>query len=213
MEFSLKSLKKNIIFVDDSLVIFNKPNNFLSVQGKGFKGLNCLSLNLKKLFSKIYVVHRLDMATSGLIIFARKKYSQVNLCKQFQSRRVKKEYIAKVHGFVEGQGSICIPIIADIKNKPKQKVCFFSGKNAYTRYKNLHYNEMDNVSRVLLEPYTGRTHQLRVHMKFIGHTILGDRLYSHGQGDVDKMYLHSSKISFEHPTSSKILEFNSTPDF
>ena len=213
MVYSPKLIKKNIIYLDNSIIIFNKPYNFLSVQGRGFKGLNCLSLTLKKLFPEIFIVHRLDMATSGLIIFARNKDSQIHLCTQFQNREIKKEYIAVVHGHIRGDDYIILPIIPDINNRPKQKICYSNGKHSITRYKSLKFNEKDNSTRVLLEPYTGRTHQLRIHMKYSGHTIIGDGLYSSQKNTHRRLMLHSSRIKFQHPVTNGVLELESAPDF
>ena len=213
MAYSLSYLKKNILYCDDSIIAFNKPHNFLSVPGRGFGGLNCLSANLKKIFSEIYVVHRLDMATSGVIFYARNKESQIDLCKQFEKREILKEYVAVVHGRLVGSGFITLPIISDKKNKLVQKICHMNGKKSLTKYTSLEFDIYNNTTRVLLEPFTGRTHQLRVHMKSVGHTIVGDNLYSMMADKSHRMLLHSQRAKIKHPEKNMSLEVKSTPEF
>ena len=161
------------------------------------------------------LVHRLDLDTSGIIIFARTASSQVFLNKQFENQRVEKTYLARVKGHInEDEGKIDLPIIVDWPNRPIQKVCFLTGKRSITSYTVLK-REINNISRVQLKPVTGRTHQLRLHMKSIGHPIIGDPLYA-DEGTFrisNRLELHSLRLQITHPKTNKLITFFSSVPF
>lgn len=166
----------DLIYQDDSLLLANKPAGLLAVPGRGTDKQDCLSTRLQQEFPDALVVHRLDMSTSGLMVFARGAEMQRRLSLMFHEREVEKRYVAVVSGKLETEiGEVDLPIVADWPNRPLQKIDTESGKPSLTRYRVLS-NEGDNT-RVELEPVTGRTHQLRVHMAAIGHPVLGDALY------------------------------------
>ena len=163
--------------VDEHLLVCDKPAGLLAVPGRGEAGRDCLLARLQPRWPDLEVVHRLDMATSGLIVFARGKAAQRALSIAFASRSVSKRYVAVVQGEVTpAEGEIDLPLIADWPQRPKQKVDFASGKPSLTRYRVL--QAQGGTTRLELEPVTGRSHQLRVHLMAIGHPILGDALYA-----------------------------------
>src|ERR1035437_9847632 len=164
-----------LIYCDASLLVVNKPAGLLSVPGRGADKQDCLSARIQREFSDALVVHRLDMATSGLMVFARSVEMQRRLSEMFRERAVGKRYVALVSGKLEpATGEVNLPIIADWPNRPLRKIDLIVGKPSLTRYRTLSF--IDGFVRVELEPVTGRTHQLRVHMAAIGHPILGDAL-------------------------------------
>ncbi len=179
--------------------------------GRGADMQNCLSTQLQQQFPDALVVHRLDMATSGLMLFALSTVMQRQLSLMFSERQIGKGYIAVVQGKMESSaGEINLPISADWPNRPMQKISTEQGKPSLTRYRMLSNN--NESSRVELEPVTGRTHQLRVHLAAIGHPILGDALY----GDVStapRLLLHACALSFVHPISGQALNFLAVPPF
>ncbi len=200
-----------LICCDASLLVVNKPAGLLSVPGRGANKQDCLSARVIRDFPDALTVHRLDMATSGLIVFARGIDMQRRLSEMFRERQVQKSYVAIVEGVLEKQnGEIALPIGADWINRPRQKVDIAQGKAALTRYRLLACSE--NSSRVALEPVTGRTHQLRVHMAAIGHPILGDALYGDALGAPGLM-LHAQSLSFLHPVSRMPLNLQCSAAF
>jgi len=201
----------DLIFQDDSLLVVSKPAGLLAVPGRGADKQDCLSTRLLQDFPDSLVVHRLDMATSGLMVFARGAAMQRRLSQIFREREVSKRYIAIVSGKLEQEaGEIALPLISDWPNRPKQMVDHAQGKPSLTRYRLL---GMDNGnSRVELEPVTGRTHQLRLHMAAIGHPILGDALYGDGSS-APRLLLHAASLAFKHPVSGEPLNFASLAPF
>ncbi|MDX8379963.1 MAG: pseudouridine synthase [Gallionella sp.] len=165
-----------IVFCDDFLLLVNKPAGLLAVPGRVAD--DCLSARVQHVYPDALVVHRLDMATSGLLVFARGQAMQRRLSAVFHDREIEKRYIAVVSGRLpHTEGEINLPLSADWPNRPRQKVDVENGKPSLTRYQRLSYCESSNTCRVSLTPITGRTHQLRVHLLAIGHPILGDSLY------------------------------------
>ena len=159
-------------------------------------------------FPNAKITHRLDMATSGILMFAKHRDAEVAVSKMFQARTVKKNYIALVQGKLPDTGRIEVPLITDWENRPRQIVHFELGKPALTLYDRVEYDEAKDVSRVLLTPITGRSHQLRVHLQYIGHPITGDKLY-HPQptrSPLGRMALHASYLAFTQPLSGVELE-------
>ena len=204
-----------IIYIDSSIVILNKPAGLLTVPGRPDSHCDCLLTRLRKEVFGALLVHRLDLHTSGTIIFARTAASQVHLNKQFELRQTKKTYIARVEGHLEkNKGEIKLPLTLDWPNRPRQKVCFETGKNAITFYKVLNC-EIQNVSRIELHPITGRSHQLRLHMKSIGHPILGDPLYGNESSFLaaKRLQLHSHKLEITHPKSNKMQLYSAQAPF
>ena len=204
-----------IIHIDSSIVVLNKPAGLLTVPGKSEAHFDSLLTRIRKEVFGALLVHRLDLDTSGIIIFARTASSQIFLNKQFEKQRVEKTYLARVKGHIdEDEGKIDLPIIVDWPNRPIQKVCFLTGKKSITNYTVLD-REINNISRVRLKPVTGRTHQLRLHMKSIGHPIIGDPLYA---DEVtfkisNRLELHSLSLKITHPKTNKLITLLSSVPF
>ena len=194
----------DILFQDDYLLAINKPPGLLSVPGKGENKQDSMALRVQQRFPDALIVHRLDMATSGIMLMALNKDIHREMSISFQQREVSKSYIAVIDGLPEEDlGSVDLPIITDWPNRPRQKIDYDSGKASLTHYKVLDRNPVNQTTRVELIPETGRTHQLRVHMQAIGHAIVGDRLYaeSTAQDKSDRLLLHAEKLAFNHPVS------------
>lgn len=201
----------DLIYQDDYLLVANKPAGLLAVPGRGADKQDCLSSRIEQEFPDALVVHRLDMATSGLMIFARGAEMHRFLSLMFQERKVEKRYVAVVTGkLVPETGEVNLPIAADWPNRPLHKIDAELGKLSLTRYRLLGF-DADNT-RVELEPVTGRTHQLRVHMKAIGHPILGDALYGDTRS-APRLMLHATILELLHPVTRAPLHFVSSPPF
>ena len=183
-----------ILHVDERLIVIDKPAGLLSVPGRTEP--DCASLRVQSLYPDALVVHRLDQATSGLLLFARGPEVQRELNVEFAERRVRKAYVAVVAGRLEGDGLIDLPLGADWPNRPRQQVDLEGGKPSQTRWQALAH--AGPHTRVRLEPLTGRTHQLRVHLAALGHAILGDTLYA--APDIarasPRLLLHASELQF-----------------
>ena len=199
----------DILYEDEYLLIVNKPAGLLSVPGRGAEKQDCLISRVQLTHPSALIVHRLDMATSGILVLALDKDTHRLLSQQFQQRAISKQYVAVVKGQINPEeGMIDQPMICDWPNRPKQMIDLEQGKPAQTYYKVLEHKPANDTSRVLLKPVTGRTHQLRLHCQYLGHPILGDELY----GDIDtqnaspRLLLHASMISFEHIYSGKQIE-------
>ena len=201
----------DILHLDDDLLIVNKPAGLLTVPGKGPEKQDCLINRALKFNPNARVVHRLDQGTSGIVMFPLNYMSLKILTKQFEARGIHKRYVAVVSGLVaDDEGEVKLPLICDWPNRPLQKVCFESGKAAHTRYKVLERNPNQNWTRVLLEPVSGRTHQLRVHMLSLGHPMLGDMLYSpvEVQAQAPRLLLHAQHLELTHPIQRHKLEID-----
>ncbi len=208
---TIKNSTPEIIYRDDFMLVVDKPAGLLAVPGRGADKQDCLSARLRHNFPDVLVVHRLDMSTSGLMVFARGANMQRRLSLMFQAREVEKRYVAIVAGRLEPEsGEVNLPIATDWPNRPLRKIDTESGKPSLTRYRVL--ARQDNTSRVELEPYTGRSHQLRIHMAAIGHPILGDTLYGDAHS-APRLMLHASSLGFVHPLSVEPLHFASVPAF
>lgn len=181
-----------IVHTDDRLVVIDKPAGLLSVPGRTEP--DCASARVQALYPDALIVHRLDQATSGLLLFARGPQAQRELSADFAERRVDKVYIAVVAGRLEGAGLIDLPLAADWPNRPRQQVDHARGKPSQTAWQALSHD--GGTTRVRLEPLTGRSHQLRVHLATLGHAILGDALYA--APDVaaasPRLLLHASEL-------------------
>jgi len=209
----------DILYQDEDMVVINKASGILSVPGRLPEHQDCLQNRVQRILPTATIVHRLDMATSGVLIMALNKPAHVAISRQFEKRQTKKSYIARVFGEVkESQGSVDLPLICDWPNRPKQKVDHEHGKQSLTHYRVLSYEKLTskNMSTLIeLTPVTGRSHQLRVHMLALGHPILGDRLYAHEQAlsMSSRMLLHAQTHSITHPTTGELINFISPFSF
>lgn len=206
----------DIIHADEGLLVVNKPAGLLSVPGRGPEKQDCLISRVQREYPTALTVHRLDMSTSGLIVLALGKTMERALSILFQKREVYKRYHAIVTGKLEqSSGEIDLPLITDWPNRPRQMVSYEHGKSSQTRYQVLSYDDKQQASRVELEPLTGRTHQLRVHMMSLGHAILGDEFYASPAAfaQAERLLLHASTLSFTHPGTDKKMHFTSPPAF
>ncbi len=207
------------LYVDDTLLVVDKPGGLLAVPGRGADKQDCLSARVQARYPDALIVHRLDMATSGLMVMARGAAAQRVLSKAFAAREVNKRYIAVVAGQLpappEAWGVIDLPIVADWPNRPLRKIDHQSGKPSVTRWRVLGYDEIGPSTRVELEPVTGRSHQLRVHLRELGHPILGDTLYAPPaiQTMAARLLLHAVALGFEHPVTGEGLLFESQVPF
>jgi tRNA pseudouridine32 synthase/23S rRNA pseudouridine746 synthase len=203
-----------VLFVDSDLIVVDKPAGLLAVPGRGDAGHDCLAVRVQASWPDALVVHRLDMATSGLMLLARGKPMQSALSGAFADRRVAKRYVAVVHGLVaRDAGCIEAPLAADWPNRPRQQVDFVHGRAATTLWRVLHRDVPAGTTRLELEPVTGRSHQLRVHLLSIGHPICGDALYASAAGDSARLLLHATRLELRHPRSGLPLRFDSPPPF
>ena len=205
----------DLVYSDASIIVVNKPAGLLAVPGRGVDKQDCLATRIQQKFPDALVVHRLDMATSGLMLFARGADMQRSISQMFRGREVQKRYVAVVAGKLEQvTGEVNLPIVADWPNRPLRKIDVESGKPSLTCYRLLSHDVVTDTSRLELEPVTGRTHQLRVHMAAIGHPILGDRLYGGVVGaSADRLLLHACVLGFAHPLSDATLNWVSEPPF
>ena len=204
----------DILYQDEHMVVINKPSGLLTVPGKDPKHADSAITRVNRVFPTARIVHRLDMATSGVLCLAMHKESHRFLSMQFQERLTNKYYIARVFGkLTQPQGSIDLPLTCDWPNRPKQMVCHESGKPSLTHYEVLAYEAA--ATRVKLTPITGRSHQLRVHMLSLGHVILGDRLYAKGDALAasKRLQLHAEMLQIAHPENAEIMTFSSATPF
>lgn len=203
------------IYEDDDLIVIDKPAGLLSVPGRLPEHHDSAYARILRDHPEAKVTHRLDMATSGLLMFAKHRTSEVAISKMFQARTVEKHYIALVQGQLEGEGSVEVPLITDWENRPRQIVHFELGKPAKTLYQVLDYDIEQDISRVLLTPITGRSHQLRVHMQYIGHPITGDKLYhpEPTRSPLQRLALHAWDLVFQHPLQGNLLKLQSPLPF
>ena len=187
-------------YEDAACLVVDKPAGLLSVPGRGADKADCLSARVQARYADALVVHRLDMATSGLILFARGVDAQRTLSRAFAQRATHKRYVALVRGRVDGEaGEIDLPLAADWPNRPLQKVDLAQGRPSLTRWRVLARDASGSAAttRLALEPVTGRAHQLRVHLHAIGHPIVGDALYA--PDDAPRLMLHATSLRFAHP--------------
>lgn len=169
----------SVVHLDAQLLVVDKPAGLLSVPGRGADKADCLASRVLPLCADALTVHRLDMATSGLVVFGRGVQMQRRLSIAFAQRELLKHYEAVVSGLPEADfGEISLPVLADWPRRPLQKVDLAHGKPSLTRWQVLAREPRSGTSRLALQPLTGRTHQLRLHLAAIGHPILGDALYA-----------------------------------
>ncbi|MDD2883002.1 MAG: pseudouridine synthase [Rhodoferax sp.] len=208
-----------VVFVDDTLLVLDKPAGLLSVPGRGEDKQDCLSRRAQQHFPDALVVHRLDMATSGLLVMARGTAAQRSLNDAFAARSVQKRYEAVVEGVMDTTDDasqlIDLPIFLDWPNRPKRIIDSQHGKPSTTRWQVLATNPINGTSRVALEPITGRSHQLRVHLQAIGHAILGDQLYASPEvaARCNRLLLHACALELTHPADLRPMHFVSPTPF
>lgn len=203
-----------ILHLDTQLVVADKPAGLPTVPGRPVELHDCLWHRVRATVPDALVVHRLDMATSGLVLFARGPDVQRTLSAAFAARAVHKRYVAVVQGRVaDDTGTIELPLIADWPNRPRQKVDAERGKPSTTHYAVLERGA--TTTRLALEPHTGRSHQLRVHLAAIGHPILGDTLYGDAavRQAATRLLLHAAGLAFVHPHAGHEVVFDSPVPF
>lgn len=208
-----------VVFVDESLLVLDKPAGLLSVPGRGEDKQDCLSHRAQQHYPDALVVHRLDMSTSGLLVMARGLTVQRKLNDAFAERLIHKRYEAIVNGVIEATDGawqrIDLPILLDWPNRPRRIIDAQQGKPSCTRWQLLATDPLHNTSRVALEPVTGRSHQLRVHLQAIGHAILGDMLYASPQvAELSgRLLLHACMLELTHPVHQQTIQFVSPAPF
>ena len=217
----------DLLHADDHLLVLDKPSGLLAVPGRGPARQDCLSARVQAVYPDALIVHRLDQDTSGLLVMARGAEAQRRLSMAFAAREVHKRYVAVVAGVLaapaseDGWGLIDLPLIVDWPNRPRSKVDFDIGKPSQTRWRVLETPsvwasvEACPATRLALEPVTGRSHQLRVHLMALGHPILGDALYAPPeiQARSPRLLLHASRLGFRHPFSGEDRVFERAPGF
>jgi tRNA pseudouridine32 synthase/23S rRNA pseudouridine746 synthase len=200
------------LWEDADLLVLHKPAGLLCVPGRGPDKQDCLSVRAQQRWPGALIVHRLDQATSGLVLMARHIEAQRSLSRAFAERQVHKRYLAVVHGLMADADDpdsewqeIDLPIAADWEQRPLRVIDSVVGKPSLTRWRPLSHDRAVQTTRIELEPVTGRTHQLRVHLAAIGHPILGDALYSDAQKQAlaPRLLLHASHLRFVHPVTGK----------
>lgn len=204
-------LTEHLIHRDDDFMVIHKPAGLLTVPGKTEDLQDCLINRLVKLEPKTLLIHRLDRDTSGILAFGLSKWGQKTISRQFQERQTDKTYQAVVAGTLEGEGTIDVPVVYDPSRPPLHIADPAHNKPAITHWQAIeHFNIQEQpVTRVKLIPITGRSHQLRVHMQYLGHPIIGDTLYAtpEQQQLSSRLCLHAERLSFYHPQTEQLVEF------
>lgn len=198
----------NVLHVDDDILVLDKQSGLLTVPGKDPSLWDCVEHRARQTWPTAGIVHRLDKDTSGVLVLALNKRAHGRIGSQFEHRQTTKFYVARVAGRMEADsGLVDLPLATDWENKPRQRVDYERGRPSQTEWTVM--EREDNATRVSLLPLTGRTHQLRVHMREIGHVILGDAFY----GDpgsfaaADRLQLHAAELGFTHPTTGDFTTF------
>ena len=202
-----------VLHEDRHILVVDKPAGLLSVPGKLEGRQDCLITRLQAQYWDALVVHRLDCDTSGVMIFARTKQAQAHLGQEFEKRRARKTYVARVWGVVaEDKGHIDLPLGSDWPNRPRQMIDPENGRPAQTDWEVI--ARTPEETRVRLHPLTGRSHQLRVHMLSMGHPIIGDQIYATGAArQAPRLMLHSESLTLHHPQDGALVRFVSAPPF
>lgn len=201
---------ERVLYCDEWLLIVNKPEGLLSVPGRGPEGADCLIARLQTRWPDALAVHRLDMATSGVMVFARGVEAHRRMSMAFERRTVGKRYVAIVSGSppaVEGWSEIDLPLAVDWANRPRQRVDHMNGRPSRTRWRILGPagGAWGTGTRLALEPVTGRSHQLRVHLMSIGHPIPGDPFYAPPAlaAASPRLLLHAESLNLLHPADGR----------
>lgn len=206
------------VYRDNHILVINKPSGLLSVPGNRPEYFDSAMTRVQKKYGFTEPAHRLDMATSGILLFALSKTAEKELKRQFREREPKKHYIALLWGKlgekVGDTGKINFPLICDWENRPRQKICYEHGKKAITHYEVLEYLP-NNTTRVKLTPITGRSHQLRVHSLALGHPILGDKFYANplAKSLAPRLCLHAESLTITHPITGERMTFTAEAEF
>ena len=206
-----------LLYQDGDLLVLNKPSGLLSVPGRGADKQDCLSARVQTHFADALVVHRLDMATSGLLVMARGADAQRALSAAFARRQVHKRYVAQVAGLLPVHAdwqTIDMPILVDWPRRPLRTI-HADGQPSQTRWRCVAHDLQGQTSRLELEPVTGRSHQLRVHLQALGYPIVGDMLYAPPavQAMAPRLALHACALGLTHPTTGAPMHWDCPPDF
>lgn len=195
-----------ILYRDEFILLINKPSGLLSLSGKNVQNKDSVHFRLVQQFPTALMVHRLDFGTSGIMVLALNRSVNANLTKQFQDRSVVKTYVGLLHGHLQNnRGCIDAPIAKDKPNFPLLKICHETGKQALSQYEVIERLQDPPCTRVLFTPRTGRTHQLRIHSREIGHPILGCDLYGSKETEsmAPRLLLHALTLEFDHPVTGE----------
>ncbi|WLW66191.1 RluA family pseudouridine synthase [Psychrobacter sp. van23A] len=218
LAFFQKFAQDITVYEDDDIWVVDKPAGLLSVDGKSLKV--SLLARLERANPAVKLIHRLDMDTSGLLIFAKNAAAQSHISKQFIDRLPQKSYQARVFGRwqnVGAKGEISVPVRYEPTTKPRHIVDHNWSKHALTLYEVLAHEECNGqaVTRVLLKPVTGRSHQLRVHMVHVGHVMIGDPIYAEGNAltIAPRLNLHAQQLRLKHPTLGAWMDWESPCPF
>lgn len=203
----------NVLHQDKHIIVADKPAGLLSVPGKLEGRQDCLIARLMAEYWDALVVHRLDCDTSGVMIFARTKQAQAFLGQEFEKRRARKTYVARVWGQIaQDSGHIDLALGSDWPRRPRQMVDHENGRPAQTDWEVIGRDAVE--TRVRLRPLTGRSHQLRVHMMALGHVIMGDQIYATGAArEAPRLMLHSEALTLHHPATQEPVTFTSPAPF
>lgn len=205
----------DILYQDNYIAVINKPSGLLSVPGNRPEYQDSATTRVQQKFGFAEAAHRLDMSTSGIILFALSKAAEKELKRQFRDREPKKHYRALVWGHPkQTSGFIQLPLICDWENRPRQKVCYVQGKKSVTHYEVTAYHA-NNTASVKLTPVTGRSHQLRVHLLSLGHPIIGDKFYAHpaAKALAPRLCLHAESLTITHPITKQRMTFEAPVPF
>lgn len=210
-------LTENLIHRDEDFMVIHKPAGILSVPGKTVDLQDCVINRLLEIEPKTLLIHRLDRDTSGILVFALTKFGQNRISRQFQERQTTKTYHAIVAGHLDGQGSVDVPVIYDPAHPPLHIADPSHNKPALTHWEVVEHFQIQGqpVTRVKLTPVTGRSHQLRVHMQYLGHPIIGDTLYANSmqQTLASRLCLHAEQLGFYHPQTQQAIHFECPAEF
>ena len=204
----------SVIHRDGHILILDKPSGLLAVPGKPEAHDDCLETRARKFYRGAMTVHRLDRDTSGVVVMGMTRKAHADLSMQFEKRRTKKTYIARVWGDVKAEsGHIDLPLGVDWENRPKQIIDHENGRSAQTDWEVI--AREDGITRLRLTPATGRSHQLRVHMLSLGHPILGDVFYATGDAleAAPRLHLHAESLTFTHPDNGASCTFTAPCPF
>lgn len=208
----------DVLYRDDHILVLNKQSGLLSVPGNRPEYYDSAMTRVQQKYGFTEPAHRLDMATSGVLLFALSKVAEKELKRQFREREPQKHYVAVVWGrlgqAVGEKGTMNFPLVCDWENRPRQKICYERGKKAVTHYEVLaHYP--NNTTRVKLTPVTGRSHQLRVHCLALGHPIVGDKFYANplAKSLSPRLCLHAQSLTITHPISGEKMTFSCDSEF
>lgn len=205
-------LTEHLIHRDEDFMVIHKPAGILTVPGKTIDLQDCVINRLKDIEPNTLLIHRLDRDTSGILVFALSKFGQNRISRQFQERQTDKIYQAVVVGTLEGEGTVDVPVVYDATRPPLHIADPTFNKPALTHWQALEHFQIQGqpVTRVKLTPITGRSHQLRVHMQYLGHPIVGDTLYAaeKDQQLMSRLCLHAEYLSFYHPKTEKAVQFH-----